>query len=44
MISDMAGVGGFVIGLADEIKVIDSPILEEYINKFVKDNIIKLVE
>ena len=34
MVSNMAGVGRFVIGLADEIKVIDSPILTEYIRTF----------
>ena len=34
MASNMAGVGRFVIGLADEIKVIDSPILTEYIRTF----------
>ena len=35
MISDMAGVGRFVIGLAHDIKVIDSPELVEYIRLFV---------
>ena len=37
MVSDMAGVGRFVIGLADEIKVIDSPILKEYIINYVRE-------
>ena len=41
MISDMAGVGRFVMGLADEIKIIDSPALTEYIkdffNKYLKN-------
>ena len=36
-VTDMAGVGRFVLGLADEISVIDSPALEEYISKFIKD-------
>ena len=35
MVSDMAGVGRFVIGLAHDIKVIDSPELVEYIRLFV---------
>ena len=35
MVSDMAGVGRFVIGLARDIKVIDSPELVEYIRLFV---------
>ena len=37
MVSNMAGVGRFVMGLADEISVIDSPALEKYISKFIKD-------
>lgn len=35
MVSDMAGVGRFVIGLAHDIKVIDSPELVEYIRLLV---------
>jgi predicted DNA-binding transcriptional regulator YafY len=35
MVSDVAGVGRFVIGLAHDIKVIDSPELVEYIRLFV---------
>ena len=35
MVSGMEGVGRFVIGLAQEIKVIDSPALENYIRNFV---------
>lgn len=34
MVSGMEGVGRFVIGLANEIKVIDSPELETYIKNF----------
>ena len=41
LVSDMAGVGRFVIGLADEIRVIDSPALEDYIRSFMEENIIK---
>ena len=37
MVSNMAGVGRFVIGLADEVKVIDSPALVEYIKAFVNN-------
>lgn len=35
-VKDLAGVGRFVIGLADQIKIIDSPELEEYVNQFCK--------
>lgn len=41
LVSDMAGVGRFVIGLADEIRVIESPDLEDYIRSFIEENIIK---
>ena len=37
MVSGMEGVGRFVIGLAHEIKVIDSPALENYISNFVNN-------
>lgn len=37
LVSGMEGIGRFVIGLAHEIKVIDSPALENYINNFVKE-------
>lgn len=40
MVSDMAGVTRFVIGLADEIKVVDSPALEEYIRNFIQNYIL----
>lgn len=36
MVCNMTGVGRFVIGLADEINVIDSPHLTRYIHDFVK--------
>ena len=39
MVSDMAGVGRFVIGLAHDIKVIDSPELSEYIKTFVANHL-----
>ena len=39
MVSDMAGVGRFVIGLMNEIKVIDSPTLETYIKEYINDYI-----
>lgn len=39
MVSDMAGVGRFVIGLAHDIKVIDSPELVEYIRLFVASHL-----
>lgn len=37
MVSGMEGVGRFVIGLAHEIKIIDSPELEKYIRNFVSN-------
>ena len=40
MVSDMAGVGRFVIGLAHDIKVIDSPELVEYIRLFVTKHLL----
>lgn len=39
MVSDMAGVGRFVIGLAHDIKVVDSPALSEYIKNYVRNNL-----
>ena len=39
MVSDMGGVGRFVIGLAHDIKVIDSPALTEYIRQFVTEHL-----
>lgn len=41
MISDMAGVGRFVLGLMHEIKVIDSPELDTYINNYITEHICK---
>ena len=37
MVSNMAGVGRFVMGLADEVKIIDSPALVEYIKAYVNN-------
>ena len=37
LVSGMEGVGRFVIGLANEIKVIDSPALDNYIKNFVSN-------
>jgi hypothetical protein len=39
LVCDMAGVGRFVIGLADEIKVLESDELKEYILKFVEQHL-----
>ena len=36
MVTNMAGVGRFVIGLAGDIKIIDSPLLKEYVETFVE--------
>lgn len=41
MVSNMAGVGRFVIGLADEVKIIESPALVEYIKAFVNNHLNK---
>ena len=39
VVGQMEGVGRFCIGLADHVKVVDSPELEEYIKDFVKRNL-----
>lgn len=39
MVSGMEGVGRFVIGLAPEINVVDSPALENYIRNFVSNHL-----
>ena len=38
-VKDLAGVGRFVIGLADQIKVIDSPELTSYILNFCRNHL-----
>lgn len=38
-VCSMLGIGRFVVGLADDIKIVDSPELVEYVNGFVKKNI-----
>ena len=43
-VSDMAGVGRFVIGLAHDINVIDSPELKLYIRTFIQKNISNYIE
>ncbi len=35
-VQDLAGVGRFVIGLAGEIRIIDSPELEQYVREYTK--------
>lgn len=37
MVSGMEGVGRFVLGLLNEIKIIDSPALEDYIHYYIKN-------
>ena len=39
MVSGMEGVGRFVLGLLHEIRVVDSPSLENYINNYIKNYI-----
>ena len=36
MVTNMAGVGRFVIGLAGDIKIVDSPLLKVYVETFVE--------
>lgn len=38
MVSDIRGVGRFVIGLAGDVQVIDSPELEDYIKDFAREH------
>ena len=40
MVTNMAGVGRFVIGLAGDIKIIDSPALKDYIINYVREHLI----
>lgn len=40
-VKDLAGVGRFVIGLADQIQVIDSDALSKYIDNFISLNFIR---
>ncbi|MBQ0078090.1 MAG: WYL domain-containing protein [Bacteroidales bacterium] len=37
-VGSLKGVGRFVLGLADNIKIVDSPELSEYISSFAKEN------
>lgn len=39
MVQDLAGVGRFVIGLAGEIRIIDSPELEQYIREYTRKHL-----
>lgn len=39
MVSGMEGIGRFVIGLASEVKIIDSPELEDYITRYIKKHL-----
>lgn len=40
-VKDLAGVGRFTIGLADQIEVVDSPTLEDYIARFTRNHLMK---
>jgi predicted DNA-binding transcriptional regulator YafY len=42
-VKDLAGVGRFVIGLADQIEVIDSPYLTMHIENFINTNLLKFI-
>ena len=37
MVTSMAGVGRFVIGLAGDVKIIDTPQLVDYIKEYQKN-------
>ena len=37
MVTSMVGVGRFVIGLAADVKIIDTPLLVDYIKKYQKN-------
>lgn len=40
-VKDLAGVGRFVIGLADQIEIMNSPILKVYLKSFIKKHLLK---
>ena len=42
-VRDLAGVGRFVIGLAGEIKIIDSPQLEQYVREYTERHLIPYI-
>ena len=42
-VKDLAGVGRFVIGLADQIEIINSPILKLYLKSFIDKHITTLI-
>jgi|GEM_PF-6017882 hypothetical protein len=35
----MEGIGGFYLGLANHIKILQAPELEQYVATFVKENL-----
>jgi predicted DNA-binding transcriptional regulator YafY len=39
LVQDLAGVGRFVIGLAGEIRIIDSPELEQYVREYTQQHL-----
>lgn len=39
-VKDLAGVGRFTVGLADQIIIIDTPVLNDYIRKFAQEHIL----
>lgn len=39
MVQDLAGVGRFVIGLAGEIRIIDSPELKQYVREYTREHL-----
>ena len=43
-VCSMLGIGRFVIGLADDIKIVDSPELVEYVNNFAAKHIPSLTK
>ncbi len=37
-VANMAGIGRFVVGLLDDIRIVDTPELEEYIGQYLREN------
>lgn len=39
-VKELAGVGRFTLGLADQITVTDTPVLKDYIRRFAQEHIL----
>ena len=38
-VAGMAGVGRFVVGLLDDIRIVESPELNDYIHRYIAENL-----